>query len=186
MDMQRTTGVEVRMARIFNTYGPRMAPDDGRVVSNFLVQALRGDDLTIYGDGCQTRSFCFVDDLLDGFLALMRHPSEPGPVNLGNPHEFTMNELAHEVLDLTGSASRIVYRSLPEDDPKVRCPDIAKARELLGFDPKVRLRDGLARTMAYFRELTTRDERRVARWHTSGHAGGSGLEPVSGRVAVVD
>ena len=179
MDMQRTTGVEVRMARIFNTYGPRMATDDGRVVSNFLVQALRGEDLTIYGDGSQTRSFCFVDDLLDGFLALMRHPHEPGPVNLGNPREFTMNELAREVLRLTGSDSRVVHHPLPEDDPKLRCPDITKARALLGFEPRVRLAEGLARTMSYFRDVLAREERHVPRWHGSAVAG----EAVPGAVA---
>ncbi len=167
MDMHRTTGVEVRMARIFNTYGPRMAPDDGRVVSNFLVQALRGDDLTIYGDGSQTRSFCFVDDLLDGMLGLMRHPHMVGPINLGNPYEFTMIQLAEEVLAVTKSRSRVVHLPLPQDDPRVRCPDITRARKLLGFDPKVRLAEGLERTMAYFRDCF-RNERPLTRWHAPG------------------
>lgn len=151
MDHRRREGVDTRIVRIFNTYGPRMALDDGRVVSNFIAQALRGADITIYGDGSQTRSFCYVDDLIDGLVRLMEHPSEPGPVNIGNPDEFTMRELAEEVIRLVGTKSKIVFRPLPEDDPKQRLPDITKARESLGFAPKVKLRDGLERTIAEFR-----------------------------------
>ncbi|WP_019995953.1 UDP-glucuronic acid decarboxylase family protein [Aureimonas ureilytica] len=146
-------GLDLRMARIFNTYGPRMHPDDGRVVSNFVVQALRGDDITLYGDGSQTRSFCYVDDLIAGFLALMALDEDPGgPVNLGNPVETRMDELADLVVALTGSRSRIVRRPLPVDDPRRRRPDIAKARALLGWQPAVPLRTGLERTIAHFGE----------------------------------
>lgn len=150
-DYARTRGVTVRIARIFNTYGPRMHPDDGRVVSNFIVQALRGEDLTIYGDGSQTRSFCYVDDLIAGFDALM-HAGVPidGPVNLGNPDEMTVGALAERIRDLTGSRSRIVSRPLPVDDPRRRRPDIAKARRALGWEPRVGLDDGLRATIAYF------------------------------------
>ncbi|EYF03205.1 UDP-glucuronic acid decarboxylase family protein [Chondromyces apiculatus] len=151
MDFHRVHAVEVRLARIFNTYGPRMAFDDGRVVSNFIIQALRGEDLTIYGDGSQTRSFCYVDDLVDGLVRLMEHPEERGPVNLGNPGEFTVLQLAEEVLSLTGSGSRIVNKPLPEDDPKQRKPVIEHAKRVLGFSPRVPLREGLARTIADFR-----------------------------------
>ena len=151
MDFHRAYGVETRLVRIFNTYGPRMAFDDGRVVSNFILQALTGEDLTIYGDGTQTRSFCFVSDLVGGLIRLMQHPTETRPVNLGNPEEFTMRELAREVVALTGSSSRLVHRPLPVDDPKQRRPDIRRARELLGFRPRVPLRDGLARTIEDFR-----------------------------------
>jgi len=151
MDFHRHYGAEVRLARIFNTYGPRMAPDDGRVVSNFVLQALRGRDITVYGDGSQTRSFCYVDDLVDGLVRLMEHPRQTAPVNLGNPGEFTVRELAEIVIALTGSTSRIVHRALPEDDPKVRRPDIALAREALGFEPRVPLSEGLRRTIASFR-----------------------------------
>lgn len=144
-------GLSLRMARIFNTYGPRMHPDDGRVVSNFVVQALRGEDITIYGDGAQTRSFCYVDDLIAGFLALMTTDRDPGgPVNLGNPRETRMDELAAIVIELTGSRSRIVHRPLPVDDPRRRRPDIAKARALLRWEPGVTLRDGLERTIGHF------------------------------------
>ncbi len=144
-------GVDTRIARIFNTYGPRMSPDDGRVVSNFVVQALRGDDITIYGDGTQTRSFCFVDDLVDGILRLMRvDPAPSGPVNLGNPAEFTMLELAELVIALTGSCSALVRRPLPTDDPRQRRPDISRAKALLDWGPKVQLREGLLRTIAHF------------------------------------
>ncbi len=150
-EYRRLHRVDTRIARIFNTYGPRMSPDDGRVVSNFIVQALRGEDITIYGDGSQTRSFCFVDDLVEGIQRLMAtETAPPAPVNLGNPGEFTMLELAKLVLDLTGSRSRLVYRPLPQDDPRQRRPDIARARELLDWAPKVRLRDGLVRTIAHF------------------------------------
>jgi UDP-glucuronate decarboxylase len=150
-------GVETRIARIFNTYGPRMSPEDGRVVSNFIVQALRGDDITIYGDGTQTRSFCYVDDLVDGILRLMR--AEAGvdqPVNLGNPVEFTMLELAELVIALTGSTSRLTQRPLPTDDPRQRRPDISRAKAALDWEPRVALREGLERTIAYFdAELST-------------------------------
>ncbi|AUX46602.1 NAD-dependent dehydratase [Sorangium cellulosum] len=151
MDFHRRHGVEVRLARIFNTYGPRMALDDGRVVSNFIVQALRGEDLTVYGDGSQTRSFCYVDDLIEGIVRLMEHPTEIGPVNLGNPEEFTVLELAEEVIHLTGSRSRIEYRPLPADDPRQRQPVIEHAKRALGFEPKVPLRVGLRRTIEGFR-----------------------------------
>ncbi len=153
MDFHRSRGVEVRLARIFNTYGPRMALDDGRVVSNFIVQALRGEDLTVYGNGSQTRSFCYVDDLVEGIVRLMEHPSEKGPVNLGNPEEFTVLELAEEVIRLTGSRSRIVFRPLPQDDPRQRQPVIDQARKALGFEPKVPLHVGLRRTIEGFRSV---------------------------------
>lgn len=151
-DYLRTYEVDVRVARIFNTYGPRMDPRDGRVVSNFIVQALLGEPLELYGDGLQTRSFCFVDDLVEGFFRLMRAPSAaPGPVNLGNPGEFTMRELAELVIEMTGSSSSITYRPLPVDDPKQRRPDIDLAETLLGWKPAVALKEGLSTTMAYFR-----------------------------------
>jgi UDP-glucuronate decarboxylase len=151
-DYHRQHGVAIKVARIFNTYGPRMHPRDGRVVSNFITQALAGEDLTIYGDGSQTRSFCYVDDLIDGFLKLMEAPAQvTGPVNLGNPHEFTMLELAERVLKLTGARVKVVHLPLPADDPKQRRPDIALAREKLGWEPRVELAEGLAQTIAYFR-----------------------------------
>jgi len=150
-DYQRQHDLEIRVARIFNTYGPRMAADDGRVVSNFIVQALRGEPLTIYGDGSQTRSFCYVDDLISGFIALMNNEAgESGPVNLGNPGEFTMLELASLVLDMTGSKSKLEHLELPQDDPKQRQPDISLAKSVLGWEPTVALKDGLARTIEYF------------------------------------
>jgi UDP-glucuronate decarboxylase len=152
-DYHRTYGTEVRIARIFNTYGPRMAASDGRVVSNFIVQALRGDELTIYGDGSQTRSFCYVDDMIDGLMALMEHATSPGPVNLGNPEEFTVRELADQVLAITGSSSVLVSRPIPEDDPRLRKPDIGRAQRLLGFSPRVRLAEGLERTVRYFQSV---------------------------------
>lgn len=153
-DYSRTYGIDVRVARIFNTYGPRMQPDDGRVVSNFIVQALRGDDITVYGSGTQTRSFCFVDDLVEGFVRLMNAPVAPlHPVNLGNPVEFTIMELAELVIDYTNSRSRIVHRPLPVDDPKQRKPDISFASQHLGWEPKVALSEGLAHTTAYFETL---------------------------------
>jgi len=148
-DYLRQHGVAVRVARIFNTYGPRMLPDDGRVVSNFIVQALHGQDITLYGDGCQTRCFCFVDDTVDGLLRLMESDST-GPVNLGNPHEITMRVLAAEVLALTGSSAQLVYRPLPQDDPRRRCPDIALAQRVLGWSPQVPLAQGLRRTIDDF------------------------------------
>jgi UDP-glucuronate decarboxylase len=144
--------VQVRIVRIFNTYGPRMAPDDGRVISNFILQALRGEPLTIYGDGTQTRSFCYVDDLIDGFLRMMDQDDHPGPVNLGNPVENTMLELAQAVLEVTGSKSELVHRPLPKDDPRRRCPDITRAKQLLHWTPKVPLKTGLERTVAYYRQ----------------------------------
>ena len=150
-DYHRQHGLEIRVARIFNTYGPRMAADDGRVVSNFIVQALRGEPLTIYGDGSQTRSFCYVDDLVSGLVALMENRSgDTGPVNLGNPGEFTMLELAALVLELTGSTSPIEHRELPADDPKQRQPNIDKAKKVLGWEPTIPLREGLEKTIAYF------------------------------------
>jgi UDP-glucuronate decarboxylase len=155
-DFHHQHGVEIKIARIFNTYGPRMRPDDGRVVSNFIVQALENKDITIYGDGSQTRSFCFVDDLIDGFLRLMASPpSFTGPVNLGNPGEFTIRELAEQVIDLTGSSSRIVHHPLPVDDPRQRRPDISLASRELDWQPKVPLTDGLMRSIRYFDELLT-------------------------------
>ena len=150
-DYHRQNGVEIRVARIFNTYGPRMAVGDGRVVSNFIVQALRGEDLTVYGDGLQTRSFCYVDDLIDGILRHMAHPSETGPINLGNETEYAMVELAEMVIRLVGGASRLTFRELPEDDPTQRQPDISKARALLDWEAKVSLEDGLGETINYFR-----------------------------------
>ncbi len=151
-DFHRQAQVDIRVARIFNTYGPRMAANDGRVVSNFIVQALRGEPLTIYGEGQQTRSFCYVDDLVDGLVRLMEHPTEVGPINLGNPGEFTIRELAEQVLALTGAGNALVHRPLPADDPKQRQPDITRARTTLGFEPKVPLAEGLKRTVAYFRD----------------------------------
>jgi UDP-glucuronate decarboxylase len=153
-DYHRQHGVKIKVARIFNTYGPRMHPNDGRVVSNFVVQALKGQDITIYGEGSQTRSFCYVDDLVDGLLRMMDAPDgTTGPINLGNPHEFTMLELAEMTLRLTGSRSRLVRRPLPQDDPKQRQPDIARAKAALGWQPKVELEEGLGRTVDYFRRL---------------------------------
>ncbi len=151
-DYRRQHGVDIRVARIFNTYGPRMHPNDGRVVSNFIVQALRGEPVTLYGDGSQTRSFCYVDDLIDGLVRLMERDATEGPVNLGNPAEFTIRELAETVLRLAGSKSELVFRPLPQDDPVQRQPDIARARELLGWQPRVPLEDGLKETIAWFRK----------------------------------
>jgi UDP-glucuronate decarboxylase len=151
-DYHRQHGLAIRVARIFNTYGPRMAADDGRVVSNFIVQALRGEALTIYGDGSQTRSFCYVDDLVGGLIALMENAvGEVGPVNIGNPGEFTMLELAEKVLELTGSSSEIEHLPLPQDDPKQRQPDISRAKKSLGWEPTIALNDGLVKTIEYFR-----------------------------------
>jgi UDP-glucuronate decarboxylase len=153
-DYQRQHALDIKVIRIFNTYGPRMHPNDGRVVSNFIVQALRGEELTIYGDGSQTRSFCYVDDLIDGMLRMMdSEKGFHGPVNLGNPSEFTMLELAEKVLRLTDSKSRLVHKALPQDDPKQRKPDIALAKAKLDWQPTVALDDGLERTIAYFRKL---------------------------------
>jgi UDP-glucuronate decarboxylase len=150
-DYHRQHGLEIRVARIFNTYGPRMHHADGRVVSNFIMQALTGTDITLFGDGQQTRAFCYVDNLVDGLMALMAYEGEqPGPINLGNPGEFTMEQLAREVLKQTGAASEITYLPLPQDDPKQRRPDISKAKRLLGWEPSVPLEDGLRDTIAYF------------------------------------
>lgn len=150
VDAIRQWDVDVRIVRIFNTYGPRMDPEDGRVVSNLIMQALQNQPLTLYGDGQQTRSFCYVDDLLDGFMAAMAHPTFQGPVNLGNPNEFTVKALAEQVLALTGSRSEIQYRPLPQDDPKVRRPDITLAKATYGWEPQVQLEEGLKRTIPYF------------------------------------
>lgn len=156
-DYHRQHGVAIKVARIFNTYGPRMHPNDGRVVSNFIVQALRGQDITIYGDGLQTRSFCYVDDMVEGLVRLMHSDSQCiGPINLGNPQEIAVGELARIIIDITGSSSRIRHLPLPENDPKRRCPDITRARELLGWQPTVDLKDGLTRTVAYFDALLAR------------------------------
>jgi len=153
MDYHRQNNVDIRIVRIFNTYGPRMLPNDGRVVSNFIVQALKGEDITIYGDGSQTRSFCYVDDLIEGFIRMMRQDKIIGPVNIGNPGEFTMLELAKEVLELTGSKSKIIYQPLPGDDPKMRKPNIDLAKSALGWEPTIPLRQGLEKTIVYFDEL---------------------------------
>jgi UDP-glucuronate decarboxylase len=153
-DYHRQNGVEIKVIRIFNTYGPRMHPNDGRVVSNFIMQALRGEDITIYGDGLQTRSFCYVDDLINGFMAMMATPADfTGPVNLGNPGEFTMRELAEAILRLTDSKARMVFEPLPQDDPRQRKPDIALAKSKLGWEPKVSLEDGLKETIRYFTDF---------------------------------
>ncbi|KJS36965.1 MAG: NAD-dependent dehydratase [Hyphomonas sp. BRH_c22] len=152
-DYHRQHKVEIKVARIFNTYGPRMHPNDGRVVSNFIVQALKGEDITLYGDGNQTRSFCYVSDLVTGLVSLMgTGPEFTGPVNIGNPGEFTIRQLAERVIDLTGSKSKLVHRPLPQDDPRQRQPDITLARDKLGWEPTVRLDDGLKPTIAYFEE----------------------------------
>ena len=152
-DYHRQHGVDIKVVRIFNTYGPRMHPKDGRVVSNFVVQALRGENLTIFGEGQQTRSFCYVDDLIEGFVRLMATPAgTTGPVNIGNPGEFTMLELAEKVIRLTGSTSKLTFQPLPSDDPKQRKPDISLAQETLGWNPTVDLEEGLKRTIAFFRK----------------------------------
>ena len=147
-------GTEIRIIRIFNTYGPRMDPNDGRVISNFIRQALTNDDITIYGDGTQTRSFCYCDDLIEGMLRLMDQDEHTGPVNIGNPVENTMLELAEAVIAATGSSSRITHHELPKDDPQQRCPDITLARKLLDWEPGVALREGLQQTIAWHRELS--------------------------------
>ena len=163
-DYVRQYDVPAKVVRIFNTYGPRMQPDDGRVVSNFIVQALSNQDITIYGDGGQTRSFCYVDDLIEALIRMMATPGDiHGPVNIGNPVEMTVRHLAELVIELTGSSSRLRFRPLPADDPRQRQPDIAKARELLDWAPTVGLREGLARTIAYFEDLLRSDEHRVLR-----------------------
>ena len=154
MDYHRQNKVDVKIIRIFNTYGPRMRPDDGRVVSNFIMQALKGEDITIYGDGKQTRSFQYVDDLVEGMIRMMASENYTGPVNLGNPREFTMLELAELVLKMTNSKSKIIFTPLPSDDPKQRKPDITLAKEKLnGWEPKIRLEEGLIDTIKYFKSL---------------------------------
>jgi UDP-glucuronate decarboxylase len=153
-DYHRQHKVDIKVARIFNTYGPRMHPNDGRVVSNFIVQALRGEDITIYGDGSQTRSFCYVDDLIEGFVRIMASPAEvTGPINLGNPHEFTIRELAEAVLKKVGGPSKLVFNPLPQDDPKQRKPDIGLAKNHLDWQPAVQLDAGLDKTIHYFRSF---------------------------------
>ncbi len=153
MDYHRQNNVDIRIIRIFNTYGPRMAANDGRVVSNFIIQALRGEDITVYGDGSQTRSFCYVDDLIEGAMRMMNQDGFIGPVNLGNPNEFTILELAEKVIQLTGSRSKIVFKPLPQDDPTQRRPDISLARQKLNWEPTVQLEEGLKRTIHYFDRL---------------------------------
>ncbi len=158
-DYHRQHGVQIKIARIFNTYGPRMHPNDGRVVSNFIVQALRGDDITIYGEGQQTRSFCYVDDLVEGFLRLMASDgSITGPINLGNPGEFTIRQLAERVLDLVGSSSSLVFKPLPQDDPQQRQPDISQAKAVLGWEPTIMLDEGLSKTITYFDALLSEEK----------------------------
>ncbi len=153
-DYHRQHKLQIKVVRIFNTYGPHMHPADGRVVSNFIVQALRGEDITIFGEGNQTRAFCYVDDLVEGFVRMMgTGPDVAGPINLGNPNEFTIRELAELVIELTGTSSKLVKRPLPQDDPRQRKPDIALARDTLGWEPKVQLREGLGKTIAYFDAL---------------------------------
>ena len=153
-DYLRQHNLSVRVARIFNTYGPRMMPDDGRVVSNFIVQALKGEPITIYGDGMQTRSFCYVDDLIEGFIRLMRADDKiTGPINLGNPNEFTIRQLAETVLKLTGASSNLIEKPLPEDDPMQRCPDISYAKKTLEWQPAIELKEGLERTISYFKSV---------------------------------
>jgi UDP-glucuronate decarboxylase len=162
-DYWRQHRLRIKVARIFNTYGPRMHPNDGRVVSNFIVQALLGRDITIYGDGAQTRSFCYVDDLIDGLVRLMKSGDDvAGPINIGNPDEYSMLQLASTVIDLTGSRSRIVHRPLPEDDPRQRQPDISRANDLLGWRPRTPLKDGLALTIAYFETLLRQESTQLA------------------------
>jgi UDP-glucuronate decarboxylase len=169
-DYWRQHKLRIKVARIFNTYGPRMHPNDGRVVSNFIVQALLGHDITVFGDGSQTRSFCYVDDLIDGLVRLMNTPDKvTGPINLGNPGEFTMLQLAGMVIDLTGSRSRIVHRPLPQDDPRQRSPDISQANGVLGWRPQVKLQDGLMKTIAYFDDLLSDESIKPLIVHQNGH-----------------
>jgi UDP-glucuronate decarboxylase len=153
MDYHRQNKVDIRIARIFNTYGPRMHPSDGRVVSNFIVQALQGKDITVYGDGQQTRSFCFASDLVEAIMRAMEQTESIGPINIGNPGEFTILELAEKIIELTGSKSKIIKEPLPEDDPKQRKPDISKAKKFLNWEPKIPLEQGLKETIAYFKAL---------------------------------
>jgi UDP-glucuronate decarboxylase len=153
-DYHRQHNIEIKVARIFNTYGPRMHPNDGRVVSNFIVQALRGENITIYGDGSQTRSFCYVDDLIEGFIRLMASPNDvTGPINLGNPGEFTIKQLAEMIIQMVGGKSRLVFEPLPQDDPKQRRPDISLAKKTLDWEPKIKLEVGLEKTIEHFRKI---------------------------------
>ena len=151
-DYHRENGVDIRVIRIFNTYGPRMCPDDGRVVSNFIVQALKGEDITLYGDGSQTRSFCYVDDLVEGMIRIMEQEDSVGPINLGNPSEFTIRQLAEKVLEKTASASRLIEEPLPEDDPTQRRPDVSLVKSLTDWTPQIELDEGLDKTIAYFKK----------------------------------
>jgi len=163
-DYRRQHNLPIKVVRIFNTYGPRMHPHDGRVVSNFIVQALKGEDITIFGDGRQTRSFCYVDDLVDGMLRMMdTSPDETGPLNIGNPSEFTIMELAELVIEMTATKSKVRFESLPSDDPRQRRPDISRAKAVLGWEPKTQLREGLVRTIAYFDKLLSEERPRF--WH---------------------
>jgi len=157
-DFHRQLGLETRVVRIFNTYGPRLHRQDGRVVSNFIMQSLRGESLTLYGKGQQTRCFCYVDDLVDGLIRMMDQDDHPGPINIGNPHEITIGQLAERVIDLTNNPTGITYQPLPQDDPRRRCPDITRAREVLGWEPHVDLNTGLNRTITYFRDLLASDQ----------------------------
>lgn len=157
-DYRRQHKLRIKVVRIFNTYGPRMHPNDGRVVSNFIIQALRGQDITVYGEGLQTRSFCYRDDLIEAMIRMMGTADDiVGPINIGNPGEFTIRALAEQIIELTGSKSKLVFRPLPQDDPLQRCPDIARAREVLRWEPTIPLREGLLKTIAYFNELLTDD-----------------------------
>ena len=161
-DYHRQHGVKIKVVRIFNTYGPRMHPNDGRVVSNFIVQALKNEPITVYGDGTQTRSFCYVDDMIEGIVKMMNSPDDfTGPVNLGNPEEYRVIELAEKIIDLTGSKSKIVFKPLPQDDPKRRCPDITLAEKKLEWKPRTPLEDGLKKTIAYFDKLLREGELRI-------------------------
>ena len=163
-DYRRQHNLPIKVVRIFNTYGPRMHPHDGRVVSNFIVQALKGEDITIFGDGRQTRSFCYVDDLVDGMLRMMdTSPDETGPLNIGNPSEFTIMELAELVIEMTATKSKVRFESLPSDDPRQRRPDISRTKAVLGWEPKTQLREGLVRTIAYFDKLLSEERPRF--WH---------------------
>jgi len=157
-DYHRQHGLDIRVARLFNTYGPNMHPNDGRVVSNFIVQALKGEDITIFGDGSQTRSFCYVDDLIKALLAFMEQDETVGPMNMGNPDEFTIKQLAEAVIELTGTKSKLIFKDLPADDPKQRQPDISLARKHLGWEPTTDLREGLSHTIAYFEDLLGRTD----------------------------
>ena len=163
-DYHRQHGIKIKVVRIFNTYGPRMHPDDGRVVSNFIVQALKNEPITVYGDGTQTRSFCYVDDMVEGIIKMMNSPDDfTGPVNLGNPEEYRIIDLAQKIIELTGSRSKIVFKPLPQDDPKRRRPDITLAKEKLGWEPKTPLEKGLKKTIAYFEELLRKGKLRTRR-----------------------